>query len=126
MMASDMENRSSGRLGDAADSVGATFDEERTLDPMVLGDSSAGVEAYQNKKDSRSTSLVSLIRERLERHPHFRGRASLFQIELLEGTIVLSGCLPSYYLKQLLQEAIRPLLGLVGIENRVLIMGITP
>lgn len=125
-MESDKENRSSGRLGDVTDNVETVLDEQRTLDPVVSGDSSAGVRPHQNKKGLRSPSLVSLIRERLERHPHFRGRASLFQVELLEGTIVLSGCLPSYYLKQLMQEAIRPLLGLVGIDNRVLVMGAIP
>lgn len=126
MMESDTEDRLSGRLVDAADSVEAVLDEQRALDPVVLGDSSAGVRAHQNKKGFRSPSLVALIRERLEQHPHFRGRASLFQVELLEETIVLSGCLPSYYLKQLMQEAIRPLLGLVGIDNRVLVMGAIP
>lgn len=126
MMESDTEGRLSGRLVDTADSVEGGLDEQRALDPVVLGDSSAGVRAHQHKKGFRSPSLVALIRERLEQHPHFRGRASLLQIELFEGTIVLSGCLPSYYLKQLLQEAIRPLLGLVGIDNQVLIMGATP
>ena len=69
--------------------------------------------------DSPGTGLVSSIRERLEGHPHFRGRASLLEIALVEGTVVLSGCLPSHYLKQLLQEAIRGIPGVVRIDNQV-------
>ena len=66
--------------------------------------------------------LVSLVRAGLELHPHFRGRASLLVIELVDQTIVLSGSLPSYYLKQLLQEAVRGVPGVVGIDNHVLVM----
>lgn len=65
---------------------------------------------------------VSLIRERLERHPHFRGRSTLLEIELIEETIVLSGCLPTYYLKQLLQEVIRLTPAVTTIDNRVTVM----
>lgn len=78
--------------------------------------------AGQNNTELPGAALVLSIRERLEQHPHFRGRTSLLQIELIEGTIVLSGRLPSHYLKQLLQEAIRPMLGVVDIDNRVLVM----
>ena len=66
--------------------------------------------------------LVSLVRAGLELHPHFRGRASLLAIGLVDQTIVLSGLLPSYYLKQLLQEAIRGVPGVVEIDNHVLVM----
>ena len=83
----------------------------------------AEIGADQDGEDPSSTAIVSSIRERLEQHSHFRGRASLLQIELVEGTVVLSGHLPSHYLKQLLQEAIRSMPGVVRIDNRVLIMG---
>ena len=72
--------------------------------------------------DLPTTGLVSLVRAGLEQHPCFRGRASLLVIELVDQTIVLSGRLPSYYLKQLLQEAIRGVPGVVGIDNHVLVM----
>jgi len=72
--------------------------------------------------DLPDTGLVTLVRAGLELHPHFRGRASLLTIELVDQTIVLSGHLPSYYLKQLLQEAIRGVPGVVAIDNDVLVM----
>jgi hypothetical protein len=78
--------------------------------------------ADQNSSDPPGTALVLLIRDRLEQHPHFRGRTTLLNIELIEGVIVLSGRLPSHYLKQLLQEAIRLTPGVVDIENRVFVM----
>jgi len=78
--------------------------------------------AGQNNTDLPGTALALLIRDRLEQHPHFRGRTSLLNIELIEGVIVLSGRLPSHYLKQLLQEAIRLTPGVVDIDNRVFVM----
>ena len=65
---------------------------------------------------------VSLIREGLERHAHFRGRCTLLGIDFVEETIVLSGRLPTYYLKQLLQEEIRLNPAVTIIDNRVTVM----
>jgi hypothetical protein len=47
-------------------------------------------------------------------------------IELVEETLVLSGRLPSHYLKQLLQEAIRGVPGVVDIDNQVDVLWPTP
>ncbi len=126
MVELDAETRVSSRVGDAADSGGAKLGEEPAPDPVVPADSLEVVGTGQNSGDFPTTALVLLIRERLEQHSHFRGRTSLLQIELVEGTVVLSGRLPSHYLKQLLQEAIRSMPGVVNIDNRVLIMGPNP
>ncbi len=77
------------------------------------------VELGQNNADLRNTAVLLLIQERLETHPCFRGRASLLTIELVEGTVILSGRLPSHYLKQLLQEAIRGVPGVGEVDNQV-------
>jgi hypothetical protein len=69
--------------------------------------------------DSPGTELVLLVRARLEQHPRFRGRSSLFTIELVGETIVMTGRFPSFYLKQLLQEVIRVMPGVVSIDNQV-------
>lgn len=66
-----------------------------------------------------ATDHVSLIRERLEDHPHLRGRTHLFQIEAMGGSVVVSGRLPTYYLKQLLQEALRTIPDVGDIDNCV-------
>ena len=67
----------------------------------------------------QANPLVSLIRERLEGHPHFRGRTGLLKIESVGGSVVVSGRVPSYHLKQLLQEAIRVIPEVAHLDNRV-------
>jgi len=116
------ENRLSDRLGEATHGIATKLGGEPVRDRMVPADSSHVVGAGQNNTDLPRTAFELFIRERLEQHPHFRGRTSLFQIGLVEGTIVLSGRLPSHYLKQLLQEAIRLMPGVVDIDNRVFVM----
>lgn len=64
-------------------------------------------------------SKVSRILKRLEDHPHFRGRTHLLQIEAIGGSVVVSGRVPTYYLKQLLQEAIRAIPDVADIDNCV-------
>jgi hypothetical protein len=117
-----LQDRLSGRLRGVADRIATEFGEEPVADASVPVESSQVVGTSQSTADSPRAAFVFSIRERLQRHPHFRGRASLVRIELVEGTIVLSGRLPSYYLKQLLQEAIRLMPGVMDIDNRVLVM----
>jgi len=116
------ENRLSDQLGKTTDVLGNNPGDGLIGDPKVHPYPSQVVDTAQSIADSPITAFVFSIRERLEQHPHFRGRASLVQIELVEGTIVLSGRLPSYHLKQLLQEAIRLMPDVTDIDNRVLVM----
>jgi hypothetical protein len=115
----DLNNRLPFRRGNAVAGVATELCGEPVCGPAVRAPPSQLVEAGQNSAGLRNTAVLSLIQERLEIHPHFRGRTFLVQIELVEGTIVLTGRLPSYYLKQLLQEAIRMVPGVVDIDNRV-------
>jgi osmotically-inducible protein OsmY len=39
--------------------------------------------------------------------------------EYREGVLILSGCLPTYYLKQLAQEAVAGIDGVAFVENRI-------
>ena len=107
-------------LGGTVVDVAINLDGEPIRGPMVPAASSELVAAEQHDgTELTSTELVLLVRDRLEQHPHFRGRASLFTIELVGETIVMTGRLPSYYLKQLLQEAIKVMPGVVNIDNQV-------
>lgn len=92
---------------------------ESASDPMFDVVSPRSVERRQEDEDAPDNEIVLLIRKRLEQHPHFRGRASQFQIEMTGGAIVLSGRLPTYYLKQLLQEVVKKVPDVAQIENRV-------
>lgn len=59
--------------------------------------------------------------ELLDSHPHFRGRNQRVKVRCLNGYVFLSGNLPSYYLKQLAQEALRSLSGVSRIENQIVV-----
>lgn len=74
-----------------------------------------------NSRDTVSDQkpIVGLVRKRLEDHPHFRGRTHLLRVEAIGSTVVVSGPVPTYYLKQLLQEAVRAIPNVANIDNRV-------
>lgn len=45
----------------------------------------------------------------LAEQPHLRLKARQIMVELLDGGLVLNGKLPSYFLKQVAQETLRPM-----------------
>ncbi len=112
------ENRPASELGKATADLG----DELLGDCNVTSDIIQAIGTNQSDVESANAAFAVSIREQLEHHPHFRGRTFLIQIELIESTIVLSGCLPTHYLKQLLQEAIRLMPGVADVDNRVLVM----
>jgi hypothetical protein len=57
--------------------------------------------------------------ERLSRYAHFCAHTNSISIDFREGTLVVTGILPSFYLKQVLQTILRDLPGVVRIDNRV-------
>lgn len=76
--------------------------------------------------DEPSDSPVSRIRKHLDDHPHFCGRTKLFQIEAIGRSIVVTGRVPTYYLKQILQEAIKEVADVAHIDNRVDVIAENP
>ena len=46
-------------------------------------------------------------RDLLNRHQHFCGRADGFKFEWVDDVLVVKGTVPTYYLKQLLQSALK-------------------
>jgi hypothetical protein len=57
--------------------------------------------------------------ERLGQYAHFRMYASSLSLDFRAGTLVVTGTLPSFYLKQVLQTILRDLPGVLRIDNRV-------
>ena len=45
------------------------------------------------------------------------------QCDFHEGVLTLRGCLPTYYLRQLAQESLGPVFGILRIVNEIEIMG---
>ena len=113
------KSRASRGLGDAMAGRATELGGECSADPRVPAAQAQREGTVQNHTDLPSSLIVSSLRERLEQHPHFRGRTSLLKIESIGGSIVLSGRLPSYYLKQLLQEAVKEHLDVTQIDNHV-------
>lgn len=115
----DREDRLPDRVGHGRHGLAAQLGSEHIRRPMVTIPSSKLLRAEQNGMDISATEVELLVRERLDQHPHFRGRTSLVAVEMAGETIVLSGRVPSYYLKQLLQEAVGPMPDGVNIDNQV-------
>lgn len=63
--------------------------------------------------------LSTVARQYLESHPHFRGRVDGVRIDHEGGNLYLSGRLPTFYLKQLVQEAVRHVPGVDFVYNEI-------
>src|SRR6478672_5815395 len=55
----------------------------------------------------------------IESHPQFVGRARLFQFERVGDTLVIRGTVPTFYLKQMLQNTVKNLDGVRLVDNQV-------
>ena len=64
-------------------------------------------------------NLELRARDTLDQHPHFRGRAGLFQYECCGDVLIVRGTVPTFYLKQLLQTALKGFEDVVRIHNQV-------
>ena len=65
------------------------------------------------------SNLSTLARDYLEHHPHFRGRINDVSINHEGRTLLLTGRLPTFYLKQLVQEAVRHVPGVQKVRNLI-------
>ncbi len=79
----------------------------------------ADCEPASHVPTSHSRDLTDAARDRLEQSVYFRGRSRVIRIDEHDGTLVLQGRLPSFYLKQLLQTALSGIDGVKRIDNRV-------
>jgi osmotically-inducible protein OsmY len=59
--------------------------------------------------------------EQLENHPYFKGRSQWVEMEFEEGTLRLKGRLPSFFLKQVVQEILRELPGVDRLDNEIIV-----
>jgi hypothetical protein len=58
----------------------------------------------------------------VDTHQHFYRRASRFVIRCDEGILMVRGSVPSFYLKQVLQNALQDLPGIRAVDNRVTVV----
>jgi hypothetical protein len=73
----------------------------------------------QRKPAPTRIKIEQLARQELDRHCHFHGRVDGFQFEHHEGVLTVRGRVPTFYLKQLLQTALKRVDGVERINNRV-------
>jgi osmotically-inducible protein OsmY len=75
-----------------------------------------GLQVQSLDEDRRHTAVAE-IESRLCKHSY----AALRRVRVMfhEGIVTLSGRLPSYYLKQLAQTAVRGVTGVEGIANQI-------
>jgi osmotically-inducible protein OsmY len=68
---------------------------------------------------SERPNLSAAAKSYLESHPHFRGRVNDVSIMHEDKTLYLTGRLPTFYLKQLVQEAVRHVPGVQHVRNMI-------
>lgn len=73
----------------------------------------------ERPKTQARNDLATMARQFLDSHPHFRGRTSRISIECDGPTLYLTGGLPTFYLKQLVQEAVRHVPGVQSVVNEI-------
>ena len=67
----------------------------------------------------RAEEVVRRAKILIESQPHFVGRARLVTFDYTKETLVIHGAVPTFYLKQVLQSALKNLDGVRLLDNQV-------
>ncbi len=87
---------------------------------FTYGDAWYGQTPTTGRSDDSCCKMIEAeVRDRLKWHDSFRGHLESLTFELVEGTLILTGRLPSFYLKQMLQTTLKTVSGVKRIDNRV-------
>jgi hypothetical protein len=70
-------------------------------------------------RNEKSAGVQRNAERAIGSHPHFRGRTNSICVECHQEALIVTGRMPSFYLKQLLQEVLRHVDGIEKIDNRV-------
>jgi hypothetical protein len=79
----------------------------------------AALAEYPSAEACERYDLSTLARQYLEQNAHFRGRVVDVCIEHRGRTLFLTGRLPTFYFKQLVQEAVRRVPGVQHVRNLI-------
>jgi osmotically-inducible protein OsmY len=79
------------------------------------------IQAVETRPAKKIHITPFTITEMAERKLHSKPYLALKNVscDWLDGVLVLRGCLPSYYLKQVAQEVVARLEGVDGIDNQI-------
>ena len=73
----------------------------------------------KRKQSPRCVHTEHRAREAIDRHSHFRGRVDGFQFEHRAGVLTVRGRVPSFYLRQVLERALKRVDGVRSVDNQV-------
>jgi hypothetical protein len=68
---------------------------------------------------TESSQVAMRARDVISRQAYFTGRAHRFEFEYSKNVLVIRGRVPIFYLKQLLQDALKQIEGVRRLDNRV-------
>jgi hypothetical protein len=94
-------------------------------DEMVTAASRSPVRRAVLRADcafEREHQMELLAQELVSKHCHFRGRANKFEFVQHGDVLAIRGCVPSFYLKQVLQSMLKELRGVRWIDNQVAVV----
>lgn len=77
------------------------------------------------RPDPRHTvadDLIERARARLQAHIHLANRSRALELTVHDDVLVVRGNLPSFYLKQVLQHALKELKGVTRVDNQVMVV----
>jgi osmotically-inducible protein OsmY len=89
---------------------------------MLQSESNLGVaERYRriDAPETRTGQILAEVRARLNDSPHFRSHSREVSLRFADGVLTLHGCVPSFYLKQVLQSLLADVEGVEWIDNQV-------
>ena len=67
----------------------------------------------------RVENVERAAQQLVAQHCHFYGRANRFQFVQFDDVLTIRGCVPTFYLKQVLQSLLKDLEGVRWIDNQV-------
>ena len=77
----------------------------------------------ESHRESLRSDLNRRARHALAPHSQLRASADGLSFELKDEVLVIRGCVPSFYLKQMLQTVLKDLDGVRQIDNQVEVVG---
>jgi osmotically-inducible protein OsmY len=84
---------------------------------MTIGCKQTAIQPVEDRE--LATRVVTQAQSRLADSSHFRGHQHAVRVEYEDGVLLVRGCVPSFYLKQVLQTLLVNVEGVETIDNQV-------
>lgn len=80
------------------------------------------IQVSRKESKMQPEKIVQRAQGLVEEQMHFAGRSHRFEFDLRDDVLVIRGNVPSFYLKQVLQNALKGLEGVRRIDNQVTVV----